>query len=140
MSKGNKASSPTKRNHSRAKQVGVTHIGCPRAVFQSLNRVLREILQSTGRKIRPFDILRDYPEIFAIYERIARLIGADYGFSIDVNISVTSKRAARRIRVLANGANSGDPQLDLGFGDDTGADGSFLLKSNDPSGEASSHG
>jgi len=130
-----------KRDHSRAKQAGVTHIGCPRSSLQSLSRVLREINRSTGRKIRPFDLLRDYPEIFAIYEQIAQFVGENYGFNIDVNISVSGKRGARNIRILKNGANARDPQLILGLADDSAAGGPFNPpKTNDQSREASKNG
>ena len=86
-------------------------------------------------------MLRDYPEIFAIYEQIARYVAEDYGFNIDVTISVSGKRAARKIRILGNGANSRDPQLNLGFAHDADASGSFNPpNTHDQSGEPSKHG
>lgn len=112
--------------------------------LESLIRVLSEIYQSTGRKIRPFDLLRDFPEIFAIYERIARCIGGDCGwdcgFNIDVKISISGKRAARNIRLVGSWVDARDPQLNLELADGAAPDGSLPLKSSDLSREASNHG
>jgi hypothetical protein len=140
MSRAKKDPSSPKRDHSRAKRAGVTHVGCPRSSLESLTGVLSEIYQSTGRKMRPFDLLRDFPEIFAIYERIARCIGGDYGFNIDVKITVSGKRAARNIRLSGGRIDARDPQLNLELTGGAAPDGSLTLKFDDLSREASSHG
>jgi hypothetical protein len=110
MSGVKKDSKSAKRDHTRAKQAGVTHMGCPRFVIQSLNLVLAEIHLSTGRKIRAFDLLHAYPEIIAIYEHIARWLAGDCGFHIEVRAKGLGKRDARTIRIALNSVDSLSPE------------------------------
>lgn len=90
-----------KRNHSAAKKAGITHIGCPRSVFTPFSQVLCEISRSTGRKMRSFDLLRDYPEVFAAaYEFIARRVAADEGFVVEIKLEKLGRRASRTVNIV----------------------------------------
>lgn len=88
-----------KRNHSAAKQAGITHIGFPRKLLNLLHNLLCQISRTTGRKIRPFDLFHDYPDIFEAYAFIAECAADNEGFFIEIRLAKLGKRAKRTINI-----------------------------------------